>query len=210
MLAALVLENPDNDILAIVGIAAVAGLVGGIIGELIALRGRSKDWGGFEVPHRGGKHWYDVGSFASLPVGAVAGILAALLLAPSTDHVANGKTTSTIASGTLIATALLGGLGGAAFLRGLETRFMSAANTAHLRGMVKGVAAVVAPTDPPSPKPASSDVVNEIMAANSDAAAQEVASKIATQATLVASTRAESTHRALLAALSEPYIGEDE
>lgn len=175
--------------------AAVAGLIGSIVGELITTRGRSGDWGGFDPPRwRDSKRWYDLGSIASIPLGIVAGILAVLVLAPEHDVVENGVTTTTLEWDALLGTAAVGGLAGATFLRVLQDRFVAVAKVHELRGIVQSAEASL----PAKGETAdTAPLVENVKQANTDEAAKGVADQIVDDA----AKQIESTRKILNRAL---------
>lgn len=68
------------DTIAMLVAIAVLGLVGGFVGKLVA--DRSGSTGAVERPRRTGRAVFDLGSWAALPVGAVAALVAALFFSP--------------------------------------------------------------------------------------------------------------------------------
>lgn len=182
--------------------AAIAGLIGAFVGELVTTRGRSGDWGGLERPRwRDTKRWYDLGSFASIPIGVVAGCIAALTLAPETQVVTNGVTTETMETEAVLATGLIAGLAGAAFLRVLQDRFVALAKTQELRGVVQAAAETLA--GDATPAVAVPDAVNKVKNADDDAAAAAVVTEITETAGQASAARVDGARQALLAAVSE-------
>lgn len=177
MLAAVTLDQ-GGDIKEILVYAAIAGLVGAIVGELITARGRSGESGGVEAPRwRDSKRWYDLGSIAALPIGAVAGCVAGLLFVPEREVLVKGVATSTIELKTLLGTTLIAGVAGAAFLRVLADRFVAVAKTKELKGVLQSTAATLPGADQSAA--ISPAVVEKIKNATSDAAATGVAQDIA-------------------------------
>jgi len=175
MLAAVTLDT-GGDVGKIVVWAAIAGLVGAVVGELITARGRSADWGGWETPRwRDSKRWYDLGSIAAIPIGIVAGVLAGLLLVPHKEVVANGATTSSVELETLLGVTLLAGLAGTSFLRVLQERFVAVARTQQLRGVIEATARSLEQGGAGAPPTA----VDRVKSATNDSAAAEVVNEIA-------------------------------
>lgn len=192
----------SGDLLEVLLYAALAGVLGAVVGEIITARGGSGDWGGFERPRwRDSKRWYDLGSFASLPVGVVAGCIAALTLAQETEVVENGVTTTTTAMESVLVTALIAGLAGAAFLRVLQDRFVALAKTQELRGVVQAAAESLA--EPDAGTVAPTDAVARVKAASSDETAEAVVKAIAETANRASALRVDGARRTLLAAASE-------
>ncbi|HEY7453604.1 MAG TPA: hypothetical protein VH683_03490 [Thermoleophilaceae bacterium] len=182
--------------------AAVAGLFGAIVGELVTTRGRSGDWGGFERPRwKDARRWYDLGSIAAIPIGVLAGCIAALTLAPETQAVENGVVTKTIETEAVLATALIAGLAGAAFLRVLQDRFIAIAKTQELRGVVQATAETLAQSGASQVAPA--DAVDKVKDATSDAEATAVVAEISAAAGQASAATVEGARQALLAAVSE-------
>lgn len=192
----------SGDLGQVVLYAAIAGLVGAFVGEVITARGRSRDWGGLEPPRwKDSKRWYDLGSFASIPIGTVSGCLAALTLVPETQTVTAGVTTKTIETEAVLATALIAGLAGAAFLRVLQDRFVALAKTHEIRGAVQATAQALA--DAGSPAVAAPDAVNKVKGASDDAAAAAVVQEITETAGQASAAKIDGARKALLAAISE-------
>lgn len=123
-----------GDYLLMVFIAAVSGLIGGLAAEL--LLSRDGQTGAFELPGRD-RGMLDFGGFASLIVGAVAGIAILLLLPPSTTVVTTTSDGTTLSSMSfdplrLVATALVAGSAGGSVLTALQARVTSAINAARV------------------------------------------------------------------------------
>ena len=122
------------DYIFMVLIAAASGLLGGPAAVLLLSRdGRT---GAFELPGRS-KGLLDFGGFASLVVGAVAGV-AILLVLPANQTVvtttAEGTTTSTASFDLLrlVATTLVAGSAGGSVLTALQARVTAAINAARV------------------------------------------------------------------------------
>jgi hypothetical protein len=122
-----------GDHLLLVLIAAASGLVGGLAAEL--LLSRDGETGGFELPGRR-RGLLDLGGFASLIVGAVAGVAILLVLPASTQVVATDGTETTTSTGyevlRLVATTLIAGSAGGSVLTALQARVTSAINAARV------------------------------------------------------------------------------
>jgi hypothetical protein len=123
-----------GDYALMVVIAAVAGMAGGLAAEL--LLSRDGQTGAFELPRRK-TGMLDLGGFASLLVGAVAGVAILLVLPASMTVVttaADGTTTSTPTFDLLrlIATTLVAGSAGSSVLTALQARVTSAINAARV------------------------------------------------------------------------------
>jgi hypothetical protein len=122
------------DTLLLVLIAAAGGMVGGLAAEL--LLSRDGQTGAFELPGRR-TGLLDLGGFASLIVGAVAGV-AILLVLPATTTVvttdADGTTTTAASVDLLrlIATTLVAGSAGGSVLTALQSRVTAAINEARV------------------------------------------------------------------------------
>lgn len=124
----------SGDYLLMVLIAAVGGLVGGLAAEL--LLSRDGQTGAFELPGRR-TGLFDLGGFATLVVGAVAGV-AILLVLPATATVvtteADGSTTTAASFDLvrLVATTLVAGSAGGSVLTALQSRVTAAINEARV------------------------------------------------------------------------------
>lgn len=123
-----------GDYLLMVLIAAAGGLVGGLAAEL--LLSRDGQTGAFELPGRR-TGLFDLGGFATLVVGAVAGV-AILLVLPATNTVvttaADGSTTTAASFDLvrLVATTLVAGSAGGSVLTALQSRVTAAINEARV------------------------------------------------------------------------------
>ncbi len=123
-----------GDYLLMVVIAAAGGLVGGLAAEL--LLSRDGQTGAFELPGRR-TGLFDLGGFATLVVGAVAGV-AILLVLPATATVvttgADGSTTTAASFDLvrLVATTLVAGSAGGSVLTALQSRVTAAINEARV------------------------------------------------------------------------------
>jgi hypothetical protein len=192
----------DGDLVKILLYAALAGLLGALVGELITTRGRSRDWGGFEWPRwKDSKHWFDLGSFAAIPIGIIAGCIAALTLAPETTTVTNGVAVKTIETEAVLATAVIAGLAGAAFLRVLQDRFVALAGKENLRGVVEAVTKTL---EEPAPRPApASDAVSRVMNATDHTEAAAVVADIAGGAAQATAAKIDAARQLLIAAVAE-------
>ena len=123
-----------GDYLLMVLIAAIGGLVGGFAAEL--LLSRDGQTGAFELPGRR-TGLLDLGGFASLVVGAVAGVAILLVLPPSTTIMttqADGSASSASSFDLLrlIATTLVAGSAGGSVLTALQARVTAAINAARV------------------------------------------------------------------------------
>jgi hypothetical protein len=122
-----------GDHLLLVVIAAASGLVGGLAAEL--LLSRDGETGGFELPGRK-RGLLDLGGFASLIVGAVAGVAILLVLPASTQVVSTDGEATTTSTGyevlRLVATSLVAGSAGGSVLTALQARVTSAINAARV------------------------------------------------------------------------------
>jgi hypothetical protein len=123
-----------GDYLLLVLIAALSGLVGGLAAEL--LLSRDGQTGAFELPGRS-RGLLDFGGFASLIVGAVAGV-AILLVLPASTTVVTTESDGTTTSATsfdllrLVATTLVAGSAGGSVLTALQARVTAAINAARV------------------------------------------------------------------------------
>jgi hypothetical protein len=119
--AGMVTIDTVGDTIRMLAAIAVLGLVGGFVGELIA--NRSGRTGAVERPRRTGRVLFDLGSWAALPVGAVAALVAALFFSPV---VAGEGGTSKYDLVRLTGGALLAGVAGPALLGLARDRFLAA------------------------------------------------------------------------------------
>lgn len=128
----LTLETTGDHLLLVL-IAAASGLVGGLAAEL--LLSRDGQTGGFELPGRT-RGLLDLGGFASLIVGAVAGVAILLVLPASTQVVTTDGVATTTATGyellRLVATTVVAGSAGGSVLTALQARVTSAINAARV------------------------------------------------------------------------------
>lgn len=192
----------SGDLGSVLVYAAIAGLFGAIVGELITARGRSGDWGGLETPRwRDSKAWYDLGSLASIPIGVAAGCIAVLTLAPEAEVVTDGATTKSIDVQSVITTGLIAGLAGAAFLRVLQDRFVALAKTQELRGVVQAAAATLSTGAAPVLAP---NATEKVKGATDDAAAAAVVAEIVASAGQASATQNETVRRSLMSAVEDP------
>jgi hypothetical protein len=130
----MIILETTGDYLLTVLIAAVAGLIGGLAAEL--LLSRDGMTGAFELPGRA-KGLLDLGGFASLVVGMVAGVAILLVLPPNATVIStadDGTSISTLSYDLLrlIATALVAGSAGGSVLTALQSRVTAAINAARV------------------------------------------------------------------------------
>jgi len=126
--------NTIGDYLLVVAVAAGSGLVGGLAAEL--LLNRDGGTGAFELPRRT-KGLFDLGGFATLLVGVVAGVAILLVFPPQltvVNSAADGTSTSTASYDLLrlIATSLVAGSAGGSVLSALQARVTAAINDARV------------------------------------------------------------------------------
>jgi hypothetical protein len=107
-------------------IAAIVGASASLVAELLVARGKAADTGVFERPRSLNARFYDLGSWASIPLGVLAACLAGLMLTPVEKSVEAGKTTESMALDNLIVVAAIAGLASASFLTVLADRFVAA------------------------------------------------------------------------------------
>jgi hypothetical protein len=183
--------------------AAIAGAITSLVGELLVSRGRGHDHGGFEIPRWRDTHrWYDLGSAAAIPIGVVAACLAALLLVPIKEVVAASVTTRTVELDKLLGVAGVAGLSSAAFLRVVQERFIAAAKTQELRGVVTTAAKSLPPTGQPAGSAAVTPAaVRKVVDASTPEEAMAVAHEIAAQATEAVAQDVARSRAALLEAV---------
>lgn len=123
-----------GDYVLMVLIAGGSGLIGGLAAELLLSReGRT---GAFELPGRSGG-LLDFGGFATLVVGAVAGVAILLVLPANTTVVTttpDGTSTSAASFDLLrlVATTLVAGSAGGSVLTALQARVTAAINEARV------------------------------------------------------------------------------
>jgi hypothetical protein len=127
-----------GDFLAVLLLAAFAGLVGGVAAEL--LLNRNGETGTFELPARKGA-FLDLGGFASLLVGAIVGVAILVVFPPETTIVnsATDGSSTTVRSYDmlrLVATALVAGSAGGSVLTALQARVAAAVNESRVQWTV--------------------------------------------------------------------------
>ncbi len=140
MLAVTTLET-SGDWAQILWISAAVGAFASLVAELLIARGSAGDTGGFESPSRRGagkRRWYDLGSFASIPIGILAACFAGITLTPVQEVVRNNVTTKTIELEQLLPVVIVAGLASSAFLRLLQERFIAVAKNKTLDAALKG------------------------------------------------------------------------
>ncbi len=124
--------DTGGDALKIVWIAALVGAFAGVTSELLIARGKTKDVGQLEIPGAREKGFWDLGSFAGIPVGILAAVIAAFLFAPGEERTVGATTVRDVDLGELILVAALAGLGSSAFLALVRERFLAMAGNARL------------------------------------------------------------------------------
>ncbi len=138
----------DTDLQEILLIAIVAGLLGGIVFEL--LLSRRGQTGRIELPARkaSGRVW-DPGFLGSMFVGAAAAIVFLLVYQP-VEVVANGSTTKQYPTLELIAMSLVVGAAGSSILGSLTKAAIAAAERAKLEQVIAGLGKLKQELAPPS------------------------------------------------------------
>jgi hypothetical protein len=131
VIAAITLDT-GGDTVPILLWSILAGASASAISELLLARGKTAQTGAFELPGKTGKRLYDLGSFAAIPIGALAGAIAGLALTPVQEVTADNVTTRTMELDKLLVVALVAGLASSAFLRVLSDRFVAAMKTQGL------------------------------------------------------------------------------
>lgn len=121
-----------RSVIAFISVAALCGLIGGVVAELLVARGKRKETGLWERTRRQGR-FFDVGSLASLPIGLVAGVIASYLFSPARQVVTATGTTTQYDLVRLVAVALLAGLSSSTFLAVLQERFTALATADRLK-----------------------------------------------------------------------------
>ncbi len=209
--------NTTGDWKPILIVSALVGALAGLVSELIVARGTAGDTGGFEWPAERGsgrRKWYDLGSFAAIPVGMLAAVIAGLALTPTQEVVKNKVTSEEMKLEDLLVVAAIAGLSGSAFLRLLQERFIAVAKNQTLDSALKGALrsfdelAKKPQTTPPTPTNAAEDVKR----ADNDQTAEQVATRITEQAAETVATdlaaRADQAKSTLMAtagdALEQP------
>jgi hypothetical protein len=122
------------DLLWMLVLAAVVGLLGALLAELLVGRGKAKETGLFELPRRRGRY-VDAGSLVAIPSGAFAAIIAAYLFAPTREVTEGDPPTTTTKYDVLrlIVVAAIGGLSSAAFIASLQEKFTALLTADRLR-----------------------------------------------------------------------------
>lgn len=183
--------DTSGDAVTILIWAAAVGAVASIVAELLIPRGAAGDTGALEwpgwrqdAPTAGGRKWYDLGSWAAIPLGIVAAAIAGLLLTPTQEVIANGQTTRTMELEKLLGIALVAGLSSSAFLSLVQERFIAVAKQQQLDAALKGAIASfdeIAKDDPAPPAPAAGTTQNVVAASSTDEA-EAVAAAISVHA----------------------------
>lgn len=153
----LVLDT-SGDWLEVLLIAVPCGAFAGFVSELLLPRMKAGETGAVERIGGRGTRFYDLGSWAAVLVGALAGPVAAYLLAPGPEVVIKGQSTQTAQVGDVVVIAALAGLAGSRFLGAIQERFLAFADKTRVDAALKGLRDVketaenARPTPPP-PKP---------------------------------------------------------
>ena len=123
-----------SDYLIVFGLAAVAGLIGGLAAELLLTR--EEESGMFEAPHKTAKGNWDFGGFAALIIGAVVGVAILIVFPPETTIVTSAAGATTTTRGydlvRLVATSIVAGSAGGSVLSSLQARLTAAVNAAQV------------------------------------------------------------------------------
>lgn len=121
-----------RDFVELVAIAVVLGAIAGLVGELIIGRGKGQELGRFELPKRTAR-WLDFGSFASIPVGALAAVLTTLVALPTHEVVVNDVSTTDYDLVRVVILALAAGLSGGAVLAKFQEGLTAALTAERLK-----------------------------------------------------------------------------
>jgi hypothetical protein len=124
--------NTTADTIVMVLIVAAAGVVGGLVGELLIFRGARKESGAFEIPGKRGTRFFDLGSLAALPIGIVAALIALVLFSPIEEVIEEGATVREYDLIRVIGLGLVAGLAGPAFLLVVQERFTALVTTERM------------------------------------------------------------------------------
>jgi hypothetical protein len=119
-------------------ISALVGALAASVAELLLSRGKAGDTGAFELPHRVDARWVDLGSFAAIPIGILAAVIAAFALTPVQEVVTAGATTRTMELDKLIVVAAIAGLASSSFLTLVQERFVAVARNQRLNAALSG------------------------------------------------------------------------
>lgn len=111
-----------SDVVWFLAIAAGVALIGALVAELMAARGKSKETGMFELPRRRGRY-FDVGSLTAIPAGALTGVIAVFLFSPTREIVEGTTSTTKYDLVRLIALSAIAGLSATAFIASLQEKF---------------------------------------------------------------------------------------
>lgn len=130
-----------SDYVTLITLAAVAGMIGGLVADLLLVR--EKRSGLIDLPQRVPGGMFDLGTIASLIIGAVAAVAAMYLFPPETVTVeaADGSSTTVMRYEIvkLLALSLIVGSAGSAFLAAAQARVLAAAKEQQVED-VKNVA----------------------------------------------------------------------
>jgi hypothetical protein len=127
-----------GDALKVLWIAAATGAATSLVSELVIARGVRKETGMVELPGRRGPRFWDLGSFASIPVGVVAAVVAAFLFAPGEQTMQGAQLVRKLELDRLLLVAAVAGLSSAGFLALVQERFLAAAKNQRLDTALTG------------------------------------------------------------------------
>ena len=134
--------DASGDVLEIALIAAATGAFASFVAELIITRGETRETGLLEHP-KSGSRFIDLGSWASVPVGILAGVVAAFLFAPGEERIVDDEVVRDVELGELLLVSALAGLAGTGFLAAMQERFLATLKTkqaeAKVQDAVKGL-----------------------------------------------------------------------
>ena len=122
-----------GDTITLFVIAAIAGAVGGVVADLLLVHNRQS--GMIELPHRT-TNYVDLGTIASVLVGAVAAMIGIYIFPPATITTVTNGVSSTVVHYDLyrlIPLSLLIGSAGSAFLAAAQSRVTAAAAQQQLQ-----------------------------------------------------------------------------
>lgn len=128
----------SGDMAVLLGVAALFGAIGGIAADLLLVR--NKESGMIELPRRV-KGFFDLGTLATMIIGAVAGMAAIYVFPPETvvTNSVDGTSTTVVKYELLklVPLALIVGSAGGAFLSAVQARVIAAARQQQLEDTTK-------------------------------------------------------------------------
>ena len=121
--------DATGDVLAIAAIAADCGRSPVSPPGSIIARGKERQTGLIELPGGTGNRLVDLGSAAAIPIGVLAGVVAAFVFAPGEEQTVDNEVVRQVQLGDLLLISAVAGLSGTAFLAAIQERFMATLKT---------------------------------------------------------------------------------